>query len=441
MVDGAKLLDAIYAIADEKKIDKEIVLEGIKEGFQKAYEKFFDPEAIVKVDIDEQSGQIKVAKELKVVKKIEDEWLEIGLNDAKAKYGESVSIDDTVYEPVIFDEEFSRLAVLQVGQIIKQKIREGEKQKVYDAFLSKNHEIVGGKIIDITDTSYLLDVDGSIIPLWNRKIIPGEEIVEGQRLIVYIEELNKDDKYSQIIATRVHPDFLAKLLETEVPEIAEGIVEVKAASREPGNRAKVAVRSYDDSVDPVGACVGTRGSRIKNVTAELNGEKIDIIVWDEDKKTFIINAMAPVRVISIELNEEERTASIVVPDEQLSLAIGKKGSSARLVANLVDCKINITSFSDAKEQDLPIYWNGNITQEELNDPDFINKVNQRRTMNPSNTRPKKLDLEDEIDESIYVSSSIDDIEANISAFEELVEETTEFEEDNFEDDYDKYYDN
>ncbi|AHI52737.1 transcription termination factor NusA [Spiroplasma culicicola] len=447
MIDGAKLLDAIYDIAEEKKIEKEIVFEGIREGFQKAYEKFFDPEAIVKVDIDEQTGQIKVFKELTVVQKIEDEWLEIGLNDAKAAYGEDVTIGDTVYEPVPFDVDFSKLAVMQVGQIIKQKIREGEKNKLYEEFLSKNHEIVGGTVKDITETNYLIDVDGSIIPIWNKKMIPGEDFDEGDRICFYVEEVSKDNKHSQIQASRIHPEFLARLMETQVPEIAEGIIEVKSVSRDPGKRSKIAVYSHEEGIDPIGSCVGAAGSRIKEVSKELNGEKVDIVLWDEDRKTFVMNSLAPVKVISIDLDEEANECFVVVPNEQLSLAIGKKGMAARLVANLVNMKINILSLENAQAKEMEILWNGNITQEELSNPDFLNNVNKRREKTRNNSKPLNNFNNDnysnessyqEIDSNIFVEdNSIDEIESYSAAFENLAVENEDETIDM--DEYDSYY--
>ncbi|WP_338985525.1 transcription termination factor NusA [Spiroplasma endosymbiont of Diplazon laetatorius] len=445
MIDGAQLLDAIYEIVQDKKIDKEIILEGIREGFQKAYEKFFDPEAIVRVDIDQNTGQIKVFKELTVVQKIEDEWLEIGLNQAKEQYGENVSIGDNVYEPVEFTMEFSKLAVMQVGQIIKQKIREGEKNKIYQEFLTKNHEIVGGFVKDVTETSYLVDVEGSIIPIWNKKMIPGEDFDIDQRITFYIEEVSKDNKHSQIQASRIHPEFLTRLMETEVPEISEGIVEVKSVAREPGHRAKIAVYSHEEGVDPIGSCVGASGSRIKNVTKELNGEKIDVVLWNEDPKTFVMNSLAPVKVISIDIDEENNECFIVVPNEQLSLAIGKKGMAARLVANLVNMKINIFSLDSAKEKEIEIKWNGNIDEAELNNPEFLNKVNKRREKTAGNyvkeNNPVKKEVEEEI---VFVeeTSSIDEIQASIAAFESLSEDdsTFEFEESiGSDEDYDSYY--
>lgn len=452
MINGQEFLEAIYAIANEKRIDEAIVLEGVSEGFQKAYEKYFDPDAIVKVEIDEKAGQINVFKELTVVQKVEDDLSEISLTDAKVKYGEDVTIDQIVYEPIVFTDDFSRLAIIHVGQIIKQKIREGEKQKIFEEFSDKEHKLIFGEVKDITETSYLVSVDGSIIPIWNKKMIPGESFNIGQRISFYIENISKDDKHSQVQGTRTHPTFLQRLLESEIQEVIEGSVEIMAVSREPGKRAKVAVRSNDPSIDPIGACVGAGGQRIRSITSQLNGEKIDVVLWDDDRTQFIINAMTPVRVISIELDEEFDEVTIIVPNEQLSLAIGRHGISSKLVANLIQLKVNIISLNDAAEYGIEVLWNGNITKEELESPEFLQNINRRRDdfkkslqgNNNQDNKTKKVEREeaqDEVDESIFVQdTSIDEIQENLNAFENLADsqedETTDFD---INDDYDDYY--
>ncbi|AOG60287.1 transcription elongation factor NusA [Spiroplasma helicoides] len=449
MIDGARLLEAISEIVDEKRIDKEIIFEGITEGFKKAYEKFFDLEAIVRVDIDQQTGQINVFKELKVVQHVDDEWLEIGLNEAKEKYGDNITIGDSVYEPVAYNQEFSKLAVMQVGQIIKQKIREGEKNKLYEEFLPKNNEIVGGTIRDITETAYLVDVDGSIVSIWNKKMIPGERFEEGDIISFYIEDVSKENKHSQVLATRIHPNFLMKLMEMNIPEIRDGVIEIKSVSREPGKRAKIAVLSHDENIDPIGACVGAAGSRIKEVSRILNEEKIDIVLWNPDKKTFIMNSLTPVKVISIDFNEENNECFIIVPNEQLSLAIGKKGMAARLVANLVNTKINILSLDNANLKGVENLWNGNITQEELLSPDFISNTNKRKNNSMSWQKDFQKNFEapksskeektvEEVDESIFLNdTSIEDIQSYSETFGSIAvdepEETIDIEE------YDAYY--
>jgi N utilization substance protein A len=453
MVNGQEFLEAIYSIADEKRIDKDIILEGVREGFQKAYEKYFDPDAIIRVDIDQEAGQIKVFRELAVVQKVEDEISEISLTEAQAKYDADAVVGGVVYEPVVFDDEFSRLAIVHVGQIIKQKIREGEKQKIYEEFADKEFKLIYGEVKDLTESNYLVSVDGSIIPIWNKKMIPGESFNIGQTIGFYVENISKDDKHSQVQGTRTHPGFLQRLMESEIQEIGEGSVEIKAVSREPGKRAKVAVYSYDSTIDAIGACVGAGGQRIRSITNQLSGEKIDIILWDENYEKFIINAMAPVRVISIDLDLEYEEVTLVVPDEQLSLAIGRHGVSSKLVANLINLKVNIVSLSDAAGFGIEVLWNGNITKEELESHEFLNNINRRRGGDDKRKRgahkdeaqqdAKKASAHDEIDETNFVqATSIDEIQENINLFDEIADssnETADFNVDELDDTYDEYY--
>ncbi|PPE05496.1 transcription termination factor NusA [Williamsoniiplasma lucivorax] len=379
MINGAVLLAAINEIATEKKIEKEVVLQGIKEGFKKAYERFFDTEANVDVQIDEQAGTLKMFQLLEVVQKVEDDWLEISLEDAH-KINKDFKIGDIVKKEVHFGEEFSRLAVIQVRQILQQKIKGAERANVYSKFIDLEHTISPAKVTGMNEqgNSYLLDINGAQASLWKQKVIPGEKFEVNQIIDVYIEEVAKEDKFSQIKVSRTTPAFLEKLLVREVPEIRNGLIEIKAISREPGVRAKVAVMSHDQAIDPKGSIIGENSARIDAVRKALKDERIDIIKWDEDLTRFIIETMAPVRVISINFVEGTEEIDIVVPNEQLSLAIGKKGVAARLVANLIRKRINIYSYDDAQQFSIDINWNGNITLTELTSPEFIESTMRRR---------------------------------------------------------------
>ncbi|ATZ18694.1 transcription elongation factor NusA [Williamsoniiplasma somnilux] len=477
MINGAELLEAISEIASEKKIDKEVIFNGIKEGFQKAHERFFDTEAKVQTVIDEQAGTIKMFQELVVTdQEVEDDWLEISLVDAQKEFGKSIEVGDTVKRELPFNDEFSRLAVYQVRQIIQQKIRGAERENVYAKFVAKTGEILSGKVTGMNEqgTSYLIDVEGTQASIWNQKIIPGEKFDINQFVSFYVEEVSKDAKFSQLSISRVAPNFLSKLVEEQVPEIADGIVEIKAVSREPGKRAKIAVYSHDQNVEPVGAVVGSNGSRIKAVTKELKGEQIDVIKYDTDFKQFLINAMAPVRVISVNIDEENNECDVIVPNEQLSLAIGKSGMAARLVVNLVKMRINIYSLENAKIDDLEILWNGNISESELNDPMFLENVSKRKAKKPfvpNQNRSVRRDNHFEIDNealekfqeeirakqaanAINVNDSdmleieeendkeivdLAEINANIEAFDELEEESQTEEDEEIIDEYDEYY--
>lgn len=380
MINSTTLLEAMEDIVQEKGISKDIIIEGIKEGFQKAYEKFFDTEAKIVIDLNDKTGVLKIFQELLVVEEIEDDWLEIELESARKISGNTIQIGDTIHKPIALDEEFSRLAVYQVRQILQQKIKNAERGKIYDKFIDKEKQILRAKITGMNEnkSSYLIDIDGVQISLWNKKIIPKEKFNIDEYISVYVEEVSKETRFSQITVSRTHPNFLSKLLEQQVPEIKDKIVEIKGVSRDPGQRAKVAVVSHDPNIDPIGTVVGLRGTRINPVSAELKNEKIDVILWDENIEKFIMNSMLPVSVISINMNEEDKECDIVVPNQQFSLAIGRKGSTARLVANLVQTRINIFSYDKALENDIPILWNGNITKEKLESPEFENAINNRK---------------------------------------------------------------
>ncbi|WP_031543156.1 transcription termination factor NusA [Mesoplasma photuris] len=392
MVNGAQLLEAINLIASEKNIEKELVIEAIKEGFAKAYERFFDTEAWVEVEIDEKVGSIEMFQVLTVVKTVEDDWLEISVNDANKEFVQEHQIGDQVRRKIEFNTEFSKSAVGQVAQIINQKIRGAERAKVYDKYIGKKGEIIRGKIIGINEqqTSYLVDLDGTTASLWHKKTINGETFNVNEYVTLFIEEVERDNKFSQVMVSRTAADFLGKLLEENVPEIFDGIIEVKAVSREPGKRAKVAVMSHDEFVDPIGSVVGSHGVRINSISKELKGEKIDVVKWDENVIQFVMNAMAPVRVISVSYNEEDGECDVIVPNEQLSLAIGKSGIAARLVANLLKLRVNIFSYENAITDGIEILWNGNITEAELSDPEFLANVNRRKekSTTPRVERPK-----------------------------------------------------
>ncbi|WP_434341925.1 transcription termination factor NusA [Mycoplasma putrefaciens] len=374
MLKGSELLKAIKLIEDEKKIDREIIISGIKEGLQKAYEKFFDTDAVVQVEIDQQTGQITMNQQLKVVEEVEDDWLEISLADAKIK-NPDIKIGDVIFKPIEFSEEFSRMVVNQVRQIFQQKIRGAEREKIYEKFIGLEGEIVQAKVTGMNkEGNYVLDIDSTTAYLWKSKAINNETFEINQIIDVYIESVAKESRYSQLSISRTSPDFLAKLIEREVPEVRMGLIEIKAVSREPGKRAKVAVVSKDENIEPIGSIVGVAGSRINKISQQLKGEKIDIVKWEPDQQTFIINAMSPVKVISINSIDEEY--DIVVPDRQLSLAIGKEGIAAKLVANLIKSKINIYSLSNALNENIDVLWNGNITQFEVEDDnfEFVSKI-------------------------------------------------------------------
>lgn len=365
MLNGTELLESIKLIEKEKGISKESIINGLKEGLQKAYERFYDTDAIIKIDINENTGLITMHQELKVVddKQLDDDWLEITLSKAKLK-NPDIQIGDTIYKPIEFSEEFSRMVVNQVRQIFQQKIREAERARIYEQFVSLEGEVVQAKVVGMNrENNYVLDINGTTAYLWKSKTINNEIFQINEIIDVYIEVVEKESKLSQISISRTAPNFLTKLIEREVPEVRMGIVEIKAVSREPGKRSKVAVITHNNNVEPIGAIIGVGGNRINRISDILKGEKIDIIRWDEDQITYLINAMTPVKVISI--NEIGDEYDIVVPDTQLSLAIGKQGVAAKLIASLLKTKINIFSYSTALKENMDILWNGDTTKQEV----------------------------------------------------------------------------
>lgn len=471
MINNATLLEAMEDITADKGISKEVVIEGLKEGFQKAYEKFFDTEARLVVDINEKTGALRTFQELTVVEEVEDDWLEITLKEAKKIMGSHVNVGDVIHKEVLLEEDFSRLAVYQVRQILQQKIKGAERAQIYEKFINREREILRAKITGMNEqgTSYLIDIDGTQVSLWNKKVIPGEKFTIDQYINVYVEEVAKESRFSQIMVSRTAPNFLSRLLEQQVPEIKEGLVEIRGVAREPGQRAKVAVMSNDSNIDPVGALIGPRGMRINLVSQELKDEKIDVIQYDENLEQFIMNAMAPVRVISITLDDETGECDVVVPNQQLSLAIGKRGMSARLVANLVQKHINIMSYDQALQNGMEILWNGNISESELNSESFLQHTrNRRREMRPhhetsqTTQRTKEVDLEalralqEEInaaqvepktettfEEADTNGAELNEIQENLAAFDDLessFEESEDEEQSLDEEDYDDFYD-
>ncbi|MDQ7982692.1 MAG: transcription termination factor NusA [Spiroplasma sp.] len=362
------ILEEIENIAKEKQIEPQVIYQALKEGLLKAYEKQTQKVLEnIKVEIDQDQGKIKMFKTLTVVAKVTDEDLEIALSQIKTK-NPDLTIGD-LYDEEIPTDKFSRLAIFQAIQIFKQSIREAEKNSIYDEFIDKQGTILIGKVETVEDKYCLIKIGRAYAYLPKKNQIPGEIFTINEpnnHIKFYLEDIIKNKNYGQILASRTHPDFLSCLLELEVPEFnqlnpeGKNVIEIKEVARIPGVRAKVAIISNDDTIDAVGACIGPKGSRIQTISKELNGEKIDIILYDQDIKSFIINALAPAKVISITINEQEQQADVIVPTEQFSLAIGKNGMAAKLVARLTHWKINIISLEQAQQDNIKFDWNGNL---------------------------------------------------------------------------------
>lgn len=347
-IDNKELVMAMEELEKERGIEKAYLLQSIEDALVIAYKKNFDSAENVKVVMEEATGQIHVYSQKEVVENIENDLLQINLDMAK-KYEKSAQIGDVINIELV-PKDFGRIAAQTAKQVIMQKIREEERNKVYTEYNDRKGEIVSGIVQKADKGTVVLDLGKleGIMPLKDQ--IPTEKYKVNDKLKAYVVSVEKGLKgVPQVLVSRNHPDFVRKLFEFEIPEIYEGLIEIKSVSRDAGNRSKVAVYSTNPDIDPVGSCVGQKGIRIQNIINELNGEKIDVIEWSEDPATFISAALLPAQVMAVDVKEEEKFAQVIVPDDQLSLAIGKSGQNARLAAKLVKWKIDIKSESQFRE--------------------------------------------------------------------------------------------
>ena len=347
---NAEFISALNALEKEKNLSKDVLIEAIEAALTAAYKKNFSTEQNVRVDIDRETGDINVYAQLLVVDNIEDEDKEILIEDAqeinsKAKLGD-------ILEEVITPDSFGRIAAQTAKQVVVQRIREAERTVIFDDFIEKEDEIITATVQRVDRKNVFVDLGKTEGYLPPSEQMFGENYYPNDRLKVYVVEVQKTNRGAQIIVSRSHPNLVKRLFEAEVPEINEGIIEIVSIAREAGQRTKMAVFSEDDDIDAIGACVGQRGIRVERVVDELHGEKIDIINYSDDPVEFIANALSPAKVVMIYLYEEEKIASVVVPDNQLSLAIGRQGQNARLAAKLTGWKIDIKSQSQIMEEEM-----------------------------------------------------------------------------------------
>ena len=339
-------IDAMQAIENDRKLTKEIVVSALEEALVKAYRKHIEiPDALVRVDINEKSGAIKVFQEREVVENVEDDEMEISLEDAQ-RISKKYQLGDLVDEEVNI-QEFGRAAVILAKNVMKQKIREAEKLIVYEEYCDKVDEMIIGTIETVEEKFCIVNIGKTLAMMPKNQQMPNEKYHEGQRIRVVIIEVNKETKGAQVLVSRADATLVKRLFEKEVPEIYQGIIEIKAIAREAGERTKMAVYSHNENIDPIGACIGQRGQRVQVIIDELHGEKIDIFEWSEDVSELIKNALSPAEVLAVIPSEEKKGGLlVVVPDHQLSLAIGKRGKNARLAVKLTGCKIDIKAESD-----------------------------------------------------------------------------------------------
>ena len=347
-IDNKELILALEELEKEKGIKKSYVIESIETALVTAYKRNFDSLENVKVDIDKNTGATHVYAVKEIVEKVEETTTQISLPEAQ-KINKSLSVGDSV-EIEIVPKDFGRIAAQTAKQVIVQKLREVERELIFNEYSERKGEIVSG-IIQKADRNIVIVDLGKIEGIMLAKEqIPTEKYRVNDKIKAYIVDVEQGLKGApQVMISRSHPDFVRKLLEFEIPEIYEGVIEIKSVSRDAGSRSKVAVYSPDPNIDPVGSCVGAKGVRIQNVINELNGEKIDVIEWNEDPSIYISSALLPAQILAVDIKEEEKFAEVIVPDDQLSLAIGKAGQNARLAARLTNWKIDIKSESQFRQ--------------------------------------------------------------------------------------------
>ncbi len=341
------ILEALGQITKDKNLDLNYVIETLEAGLLSAAKKKLGGAENVSVKLDRKTGEIKMYLTKKVVKKVEDPKLEISLEEAK-ELDEKAELEQEVNIPIHF-EDFGRNAIAMAKQILIQRISEAARDKVFEEYKDRTGEIVSGSVQQVDKGNIIVNLGKAEGFMPAKEQIPNEKFRQGNRIRAYILNVEKSNKGPQIILSRTHPGFLKRLFELEVPEIFERIIEIKGVAREPGERAKVAVTSVDSRIDPVGACVGIRGSRVQGIVRELNNERIDVIQWSSDPETFVSQSLAPAKIIHIDTDSQEKTMDVVVDDDKLSLAIGKAGQNARLASKLTGWKINILSETEYKQ--------------------------------------------------------------------------------------------
>jgi N utilization substance protein A len=392
---NTEFISALSALEKEKGIDKSVLIDAIENALISAYKKNYGTAQDVRVEVDEMDGSFKVYAKKTVVESVEDETAEISLDDAQ-KVNIAYEPGDMI-EMEVTPGSFGRIAAQTAKQVVVHRLREAERGVIFDRFIEREGEIMNAVIHRVDKNSVLLELDKAEGVMPATECVPGERYNINDHLRVYVMEVRKTTKGPQIVVSRTHPGLLKRLFEIEVPEIMQNTVQIKSIAREAGSRTKIAVYSEDENVDPVGACVGQKGARIDRIVAELGNEKIDVIPWSSDPIEFIANSLRPAKVLMVQINEGEKAAKVVVPDYQLSLAIGREGQNARLAAKLTGWKIDIKSqtqieealFSDEendmiddsdKENDYDVSEDDMIFDGELDDVDDVTEAVEAEDM-------------------------------------------------------------
>lgn len=394
----SELIDALNQLQKEKNIEKEVIMQAIEDSLVAACNRDFGKNAIVKVNMDRETGAISVFVEKTVVEEVEDSATEISLEDAKMRdihyeLGDIVNIEVT-------PKNFGRIAAQHARSVIVQKIKEEERRVLFQHFSHKEKDIVTGVVQRYNGKNICISLDDKTdAVLTEKEQVKGEVFRPTDRIKLYIIEVKDTNKGPKILVSRTHPELVKRLFEKEVAEVYDGTVEIKSIAREAGSRTKIAVASNDPNVDPVGACVGLNGARVNAIVNDLKGEKIDIITWDDDPATLIENALSPSNVVSVDVDEEEKSARVVVPDYQLSLAIGKEGQNARLAAKLTGYKIDIKSESQAAELEEELDFEDDFDM----DDSFDNSFEDEPAEDVTEELPEE-DYEEEISEDAFEES-------------------------------------
>src|SRR3954468_1551046 len=343
-----ELLQIADAVAREKAIDRGIVIAAMEDAIQKAARSRYGSETEVRAEINPKTGEMRLSRLLLVADQVENDATQIALDDAK-KRNPAAQVGDYIAE-ALPPLEYGRIAAQSAKQVIVQKVREAERDRQYQEYKDRIGEIVNGVVKRVEYGNVIIDLGRGEAIVRRDEMIPRELFRPGDRVRAYVYDVRREQRGPQIFLSRTHPQFMAKLFRQEVPEIYDGIIEVKSVARDPGSRAKIGVISRDSSIDPVGACVGMRGSRVQAVVNELQGEKIDIIPWSPDAATFIVNALQPAEVVKVVLDEDSSRIEVVVPDDQLSLAIGRRGQNVRLASQLTGWDIDILTEAEESER-------------------------------------------------------------------------------------------
>lgn len=344
---SSELLDALNVLEKEKGISRDVLIDAIEAALISAYRRNFNQAQNVRIDLNLEKGSMRVFARKEVVDQVFDPRLEISIEDAK-QINPNYQVEDVV-ELEVTPKNFGRIAAQTAKQVVTQRVREAERGIIYSEFIDREEDIMTG-IVQRLDSKFIYVSLGKIEALLPvNEQMPNERYKPHDRIKVFITKVEKTTKGPQIFVSRTHPGLLKRLFEIEVPEIYDGTVEIKSVSREAGDRSKISVHSDKPEVDPVGACVGPKGTRVQAVVNELKGEKIDIVKWSEDPVVFVANSLSPSKVLDVNVNENDKATTVVVPDYQLSLAIGKRGQNARLAAKLTGWKIDIKSETDARE--------------------------------------------------------------------------------------------